>query len=119
MGAISIAPKKGESGNSSKLLSLSISKKNHCSKGVKKPAKLVNKWKSLFVTIVSSSPLTIVLVTPYCFPQDCVLFWQLTAEAVRMLQNEREGGRRCKYKNSMAASAKEVIVNMCHWHTDF
>lgn len=35
MGAISIAPKKGESGNNSKLLPLSISKKNHCSKGGK------------------------------------------------------------------------------------
>lgn len=43
MGAISIAPKKGESGNSSKLLSLSISKKNHCSKWGEKTAKLENK----------------------------------------------------------------------------
>lgn len=61
MGAISIAPKKVESGNSSKLLSLSISKKNHCSKDQKKkknPAKLENKWKSLYVTIVFSSPFT-------------------------------------------------------------
>lgn len=43
-GAISIAPKIGESGNSSKLLSR-ISKKNHCSKGKKQTKKHQN-WKT-------------------------------------------------------------------------